>query len=304
MELTGPNGALTGHPADEGAEAVPVGLAAHEHDPAQTGRLVGGAQHHLPRPQARPCPVCAHPTPGRGAAPGGGGVGPRPHPDAGGHRHRLVPGTGDDGEDNGSATIMGTSRWSSAAGPAPGPGAGRVFTCARLLSGVGGHDCYGGARTVDVHVQRLRAGPRADHEHLITTVHDVGCSSTTTPPRMSRAPPPSARRKATTGPTRAGPTEDETSGPAAPADLCTVRFSMLRRARCSAARAAPTELISTALCGGEVTLGPPSVQWVRASPTVGSVVLAGVDGLAHSTDGRTRRWPPPRTTDSTTTPSR
>jgi hypothetical protein len=51
---------------------------------------------------------------------------------------------------------------------------GRVFTRDMLLSRVWGEDYYGGSRTVDVHVRRLRLklGPR--HERLITTVHNVG----------------------------------------------------------------------------------------------------------------------------------
>ncbi|HST71030.1 MULTISPECIES: response regulator transcription factor [Kocuria] len=57
--------------------------------------------------------------------------------------------------------------------------AGRVFTRAQLLSEVWGYDYYGGTRTVDVHVRRLRAKLGADHEHLITTVRNVGYSFTT-----------------------------------------------------------------------------------------------------------------------------
>ena len=57
---------------------------------------------------------------------------------------------------------------------------GRVFTRAQLLSEVWGYDYYGGTRTVDVHVRRLRAKLGADHEHLITTVRNVGYSFATT----------------------------------------------------------------------------------------------------------------------------
>ena len=57
---------------------------------------------------------------------------------------------------------------------------GRVFTRAQLLSEVWGYDYYGGTRTVDVHVRRLRAKLGADHEHLITTVRNVGYSFTKT----------------------------------------------------------------------------------------------------------------------------
>ncbi|MFF0905030.1 UNVERIFIED_CONTAM: response regulator transcription factor [Kocuria sp. CPCC 205316] len=55
---------------------------------------------------------------------------------------------------------------------------GQVFTRAQLLSEVWGYDYYGGTRTVDVHVRRLRAKLGADHEHLITTVRNVGYSFT------------------------------------------------------------------------------------------------------------------------------
>ena len=55
---------------------------------------------------------------------------------------------------------------------------GQVFTRAQLLSDVWGYDYYGGTRTVDVHVRRLRAKLGADHEHLITTVRNVGYSFT------------------------------------------------------------------------------------------------------------------------------
>lgn len=56
--------------------------------------------------------------------------------------------------------------------------AGRVYTRAQLLSQVWDYDYYGGTRTVDVHIRRLRAKLGADHEHLITTVRNVGYSFT------------------------------------------------------------------------------------------------------------------------------
>ncbi|MFF8817244.1 winged helix-turn-helix domain-containing protein [Leucobacter sp. NPDC015123] len=49
----------------------------------------------------------------------------------------------------------------------------RVFTREQLLSEVWGTDYFGGARTVDVHVRRLRA-KLGDHESLISTVRGVG----------------------------------------------------------------------------------------------------------------------------------
>ena len=51
---------------------------------------------------------------------------------------------------------------------------GRVFSRAQLLQEVWGYDYYGGTRTVDVHVRRLRAKLGAEHEALIGTVRHVG----------------------------------------------------------------------------------------------------------------------------------
>ena len=51
---------------------------------------------------------------------------------------------------------------------------GRVFTRAQLLQEVWGYDYFGGTRTVDVHVRRLRAKLGAEHEVLIGTVRNVG----------------------------------------------------------------------------------------------------------------------------------
>jgi DNA-binding response OmpR family regulator len=51
---------------------------------------------------------------------------------------------------------------------------GRVFTRAVLLQEVWGYDYFGGTRTVDVHVRRLRAKLGIEHEGLIGTVRNVG----------------------------------------------------------------------------------------------------------------------------------
>jgi DNA-binding response OmpR family regulator len=51
---------------------------------------------------------------------------------------------------------------------------GRVFTRAVLLQEVWGYDYFGGTRTVDVHVRRLRAKLGIEHESLIGTVRNVG----------------------------------------------------------------------------------------------------------------------------------
>jgi DNA-binding response OmpR family regulator len=51
---------------------------------------------------------------------------------------------------------------------------GRVFTRETLLSRVWGYEYYGGARTVDVHIRRLRAKLGEEHANLISTVRSVG----------------------------------------------------------------------------------------------------------------------------------
>jgi DNA-binding response OmpR family regulator len=51
---------------------------------------------------------------------------------------------------------------------------GRVFTRAVLLQEVWGYDYFGGTRTVDVHVRRLRAKLGVEYESLIGTVRNVG----------------------------------------------------------------------------------------------------------------------------------
>jgi DNA-binding response OmpR family regulator len=58
---------------------------------------------------------------------------------------------------------------------------GRVFTRAQLLQEVWGYDYYGGTRTVDVHVRRLRAKLGPEHEQLIGTVRHVGYKFVTPP---------------------------------------------------------------------------------------------------------------------------
>jgi DNA-binding response OmpR family regulator len=51
---------------------------------------------------------------------------------------------------------------------------GKVFSREQLLSRVWGYEYYGGARTVDVHVRRLRAKLGEEHANLIQTVRSVG----------------------------------------------------------------------------------------------------------------------------------
>jgi DNA-binding response OmpR family regulator len=80
---------------------------------------------------------------------------------------------------------------------------GRVFSRAQLLQEVWGYDYFGGTRTVDVHVRRLRAKLGADNEELIGTVRNVGyrfvpakASSGSVDDRegLPGAPPPEGRR--------------------------------------------------------------------------------------------------------------
>jgi DNA-binding response OmpR family regulator len=50
----------------------------------------------------------------------------------------------------------------------------RVFTRSQLLAEVWGYEYFGGTRTVDVHVRRLRAKLGTENEALIGTVRNVG----------------------------------------------------------------------------------------------------------------------------------
>lgn len=51
---------------------------------------------------------------------------------------------------------------------------GQVFNRETLLNRVWGYEYFGGARTVDVHVRRLRAKMGQEHASLISTVRGVG----------------------------------------------------------------------------------------------------------------------------------
>ena len=65
---------------------------------------------------------------------------------------------------------------------------GRVFTRAQLLQEVWGYDYYGGTRTVDVHVRRLRAKLGPEYEALIGTVRNVGYRLVVPPRSEERQP--------------------------------------------------------------------------------------------------------------------
>jgi len=58
---------------------------------------------------------------------------------------------------------------------------GRVFTRSQLLQEVWGYDYFGGTRTVDVHVRRLRAKLGPEREALIGTVRNVGYKFVSSP---------------------------------------------------------------------------------------------------------------------------
>jgi DNA-binding response OmpR family regulator len=59
--------------------------------------------------------------------------------------------------------------------------AGQAFTRTRLMHEVWGYECTHQARTVDVHVQRLRAKLGAEHESMIDTVRGVGYMAVSPP---------------------------------------------------------------------------------------------------------------------------
>jgi DNA-binding response OmpR family regulator len=60
---------------------------------------------------------------------------------------------------------------------------GRVFTRDQLLREVWGYDYFGGTRTVDVHVRRLRAKLGSEYESMIGTVRQVGYKFVVPPTR-------------------------------------------------------------------------------------------------------------------------
>ncbi|WP_062077084.1 winged helix-turn-helix transcriptional regulator [Demequina globuliformis] len=76
---------------------------------------------------------------------------------------------------------------------------GRVYTRDQLLQEVWGFDYYGGTRTVDVHVRRLRAKLGAEHEHLIGTVRNVGYRFD---PPQPKAPKPDQAESSPRSPSR------------------------------------------------------------------------------------------------------
>jgi DNA-binding response OmpR family regulator len=92
---------------------------------------------------------------------------------------------------------------------------GRVFTRQQLLQEVWGYDYFGGTRTVDVHVRRLRAKLGTDHETLIGTVRNVGYRFVADR-REREAPTAAAESPATPASTPATPDSLVDSGAAVP----------------------------------------------------------------------------------------
>ena len=68
----------------------------------------------------------------------------------------------------------------------------RVFTRSQLLQEVWGYDYFGGTRTVDVHVRRLRAKLGSENEALIGTVRNVGYKFVPAKPEGRRPAAPDA----------------------------------------------------------------------------------------------------------------
>jgi DNA-binding response OmpR family regulator len=64
----------------------------------------------------------------------------------------------------------------------------RVFTREVLLQDVWGYDYFGGSRTVDVHIRRLRAKLGPEYEQMIVTVRGVGYKLVPPGQRESRGP--------------------------------------------------------------------------------------------------------------------
>ncbi len=70
---------------------------------------------------------------------------------------------------------------------------GKVFTRETLLAHVWGFDYYGGVRTVDVHVRRVRAKLSAPADALLETVRNVGYRFSDTVPAASPREEPAER---------------------------------------------------------------------------------------------------------------
>ncbi|MBA2716786.1 MAG: response regulator transcription factor [Propionibacteriales bacterium] len=95
---------------------------------------------------------------------------------------------------------------------------GRVFSRQQLVQEVWGYDYFGGTRTVDVHVRRLRAKLGPEHEALIGTVRNVGYRFVL--PAADKAPAAGVNDESTSPSVRArpsGPAQADTHAEARPA---------------------------------------------------------------------------------------
>ena len=88
---------------------------------------------------------------------------------------------------------------------------GRVFTRNQLLNDVWGYDYFGGSRTVDVHIRRLRAKLGLDHESMIGTVRQVGYKLIVPTPQPLPDPTPAPAPGTRTNAGLAGLVADERS---------------------------------------------------------------------------------------------
>lgn len=118
---------------------------------------------------------------------------------------------------------------------------GRVFTRAQLLQEVWGYDYFGGTRTVDVHVRRLRAKLGPEHESLIGTVRNVGYRFVTPEkPEKSERLAEEAKERAAARREAAGPASRTTPPAPSPTPSTTVARSE-QSSSATAAEEAPVE---------------------------------------------------------------
>jgi DNA-binding response OmpR family regulator len=92
---------------------------------------------------------------------------------------------------------------------------GRVFTRVQLLQEVWGYDYFGGTRTVDVHVRRLRAKLGPEHDALIGTVRNVGYRFVVPPKAAPPKAAPAEEVPAEEVPAEEVPAEEVPSNPTA-----------------------------------------------------------------------------------------
>jgi DNA-binding response OmpR family regulator len=91
---------------------------------------------------------------------------------------------------------------------------GRVFTRDQLLREVWGYDYFGGTRTVDVHVRRLRAKLGSEYEAMIGTVRQVGYKFVLQTGRSLGDTEPAAALAEELGQMEAGVSQDRLTRPA------------------------------------------------------------------------------------------